>query len=118
LLSLRTHAAIMASIFSAIIVLATVGNLLEASGVVMATPTLRIASMVLFFGLCIALMFSAVPVMVKLVLGAQVAIGNQGQPVVAAFLARERLIIFVMWALLALGLIVAVPAAIIDGAFD
>jgi hypothetical protein len=50
LVSLRTHAAIMASIFSAIIVLATVGNLLEASGVVMATPTLRIASMVLFSG--------------------------------------------------------------------
>ena len=118
MLSLRSHAIITAGIFAAIIAFAILGNTLEASGTITATPTLRIASMVLFFGLCIALMFSAVPVMVKLVLGAQVAIGNQGQPAVAAFLARERLIIFVMWALLALGLIVAVPAAIIDGAFD
>ncbi|MGC2412016.1 MAG: hypothetical protein WA459_04885 [Stellaceae bacterium] len=74
--------------------------------------------MILFFGLTVALMFSAIPVMVKLVLGFQVGIGNAGQPVVARFIARERLIIFVIWGLIALGLVIAVPAAIIDGAFD
>jgi hypothetical protein len=48
----------------------------------------------------------------------QVGIGNAGNPVVARFTARERLIVFALWALLALGLAVAVRAAIIDGAFD
>lgn len=118
MLSLRAHAIICASIFAAIIILAMLGNVLHDSGVVEDGPTIRLTAMILFFGLTVALMFSAIPVMVKLVLGFQVGIGNAGQPVVARFIARERLIIFVIWGLIALGLVIAVPAAIIDGAFD
>jgi hypothetical protein len=118
MLSLRAHVLILVGIFAAIIVLATIGNALEASGTVTANPALRLASIIVFFGLCVALAFSAVPVMVKLVLGFQVNIGNAGNPVVARVLARERTIVFVLWALLALGLAVAVPAAIVGGAFD
>ena len=118
MLSLRAHAIICASIFAAIIILAMIGNALQAGGVVAESPALRLGAMIVFFGLTVALMFSFVPVMVKLVLGFQVGIGNAGQPVVAGFIARERLIIFVIWGLIALGLVIAVPAAIIDGAFD
>jgi hypothetical protein len=73
---------------------------------------------IVFLGLAAALMFSFIPVMVKLVLGFQVAIGNAGQPVVAGLIRRECVIVFVLWALIGLGLMIAVPAAIIDGAFD
>ncbi len=116
--SLRTHAIITAVIFATIVGLAMLGNAIEASGAVLASPAVRRASMITFLALAVALMFSAVPLMVKLVLGFQSAIGNAGRPVVARWIARERAIIFVLWALLALGLAVAVPAAIIDGAFD
>jgi hypothetical protein len=118
MLSLRTHAIITAAIFAAIIGLAAIGNALEARGAVQDGPALRRAAMITFLGLSIALMFSAIPLMVKLVLGFQVAIDNAGQPVIAGLLARERVIVFALWALLGLGLAVAVPAAIIDGAFD
>jgi hypothetical protein len=37
--------------------------------------------------------------------------------VVAAALRRQRTIIYVLWALLALGSMIAIPAAIVDGAF-
>ena len=53
-----------------------------------------------------------------LVLGFQTAVGNAGHPVVASLIAHERVIVFVFWGLIALGLVIAVPAAIIDGAFD
>ena len=118
MLSLRTHAIITAAIFAAIIGLAMIGNALQASGAVADGPAARRAAIIIFLGLCVALMFSAVPLMVKLVLGFQAAIGNAGRPVIAAVLARERMIVFVLWALLALGLALAIPAAIIDGAFD
>jgi hypothetical protein len=118
MLTLRTHVMIAVGIFAAIVLFAMIGNALQGSGVIEGSPALRLASMILFFGLGVALMFSAVPVMVKLVLGFQVRIGNAAHPAIAPLLASERTIIFVLWALLALGLVVALPAAIIDGAFE
>jgi hypothetical protein len=117
-LSLRAHALITAAIFVAIVGLAMLGNALEASGMITGNPAVRLASMIIFFGLCLALVFSSVPLMVKLVLGFQVTVGNAGNAVVGRILARERVIVLTLWALLALGLAIAVPAAIIDGAFD
>ena len=118
MLSLRTHAVISAGILAAMIALAMIGNALEASGVVLDNPGVRLTAMIVFFGLSAALVFSVVPVMVKLVLGFQAGIGNAGHPAVAGLIAHERIIVFVLWGLIALGLVVAVPAAIIDGAFD
>jgi hypothetical protein len=118
MLSLRTHIMISAGIMAAIIVLAMIGNALHDSGVVQDSPTIRLTAMILFLGLTAALMFSLVLVMVKLVLGVQAGIGNAGHPVVAAMIAHERVIVFVFWGLIALGLVIAVPAAMIDGAFD
>lgn len=116
--SLRTHVFITIGIFAVIVLLAMVGNALQASGAIAESPGLRLASIIVFFGLCVALMFSAVPVMVKLVLGFQAAIGNAGRSPIGWWLARERMIIFILWTLLALGLAIAIPAAIVGGAFD
>jgi hypothetical protein len=118
MLSLRTHVMISAGILAAIIVLAMIGNALQAGEVVRDSPTIRLTAMIGFLGLSAALVFSVVPVMVKLVLGVQAGIGNAGHPVVAGLIAHERVIVFVFWGLIALGLVIAVPAAIIDGAFD
>lgn len=117
MLSLRTHAVISAGLMAAILALAMIGNALQAGGLVEENPAIRLAAMIVFLGPSVALMFSMVPVMVKLVLGFQVAIGNAGQPVVAGLIARERAIVFILWGLIALGMVIAVPAAII-GAFD
>jgi len=67
--------------------------------------------------LVLGLVFSAVPVMVMLVLGAQKHIGNENVAVVAAALRRQRTIIYVLWGLLAVGSMIAIPAAIVGGAF-
>jgi hypothetical protein len=116
--NLRTHLMISAGIMAAIIMLAMIGNALEAGEMVREGPAIRLTAKIMFLGLTVALMFSLVPVMVKLVLGFQAGIGNAGHPVVAGLIARERAIVFVIWGLIALGLVIAVPAAIIDGAFD
>ncbi len=118
MLTLRTHIMISAGIMAAIVVLAMIGNALHDGGVVPDGPTIRLTAMILFFGLTVALMFSLVPVMVKLVLGFQAGIGNAGHPLVGTLIANESVIVFVFWGLIALGLVIAVPAAIIDGAFD
>ncbi|MGH9409165.1 MAG: hypothetical protein ACRD1V_06900, partial [Vicinamibacterales bacterium] len=70
-----------------------------------------------FFSLFLAFGFSLVPVIVKVVLGAQVAFGNQDVPVVAAALRRQHLIIWALWALMGAGTLIAVPAAIAGGMF-
>ena len=55
--------------------------------------------------------------MVMLVLGVQKHIGSENVAMVAAALRRQRTIIYVLWAFLALGSMIAIPAAILDGAF-
>jgi hypothetical protein len=117
MLSLRAHIAITASLFVAIIALAMIGNALEASGAVSPEPGMKLAAIIAFGTLAAAFAFSAVPVIVKLVLGVQ-ARTNPGRPFIAALIRRERTIVFALWAVMALGLALAVPAAIIDGAFD
>jgi len=69
-------------------------------------------------GLCAGLAFSAVPLMVQIVLSFQVAAGNANRPVIRSLVAHQRAIVLVLWALMAAGLVIAVPAAILGGAFD
>src|SRR5437879_4737236 len=118
MLSLRAHALITGGLFAALIVLGWVGNLLDATGLIPRGPGIRLTSLVIFFGLSVALVFSAVPLMVQLVLGFQVRLGNANRPVIRSLIARQRVIVLVLWGLIALGLLVAIPAAIRDGAFD
>ena len=118
MLSLRAHALITGGLFGALIVLGWVANLLDALDLIPARPGIRLVSVVVFVGLSIALAFSAIPLMVQLVLGFQVRLGNANRPVIRSLIARQRVIVFVLWSLIAFGLAIAVPAAILDGAFD
>jgi hypothetical protein len=117
MLSLRAHVAITAGLFVAILALALLGNALQASGTITATPGITLAAMIAFGSLAAGLAFSAVPVIIKLVLGVQVRT-NAGGLGIARLVRRERALVFVLWGLMALGLAIAVPAAIIDGAID
>ena len=111
------HVSITAGLFAAILGLAIVGNAVETSGSMPTTPAARLTAMITFGILTAGLAFSAVPVIVKLVLGAQVRT-HPGAPVLGVLVRRERAIILVLWAIMGLGLITAVPAAIFGGAFD
>ena len=91
MLSLRSHALITGAIFAALAVM---------------------------FALCIGLAFSAIPLMVLIVLGFQVRIGNAGTPPIRILIAHQRTIVFVLWGLMAAGLLLAIPAAILSGALD
>ena len=115
--SLRTHAIICASLFGALLLLAIGGNALIASGMVKQPTTPSVPVMILFFALTIAFAFSAVPVMVKLVLRGHAAMGNEGAPIIRDLVRSQTLIIWLIWALMALGSAIAIPAAIMDGAF-
>jgi hypothetical protein len=117
MLSLRSHALITGALFAAILVLAWAGNLVEAYGLLPASPEIQIASLVLFFGLTVALAFSAVPLMV-FVVGFPTGFGNTQRRVNRFLRAHQRAIVFVLWGLMAAGLLVAILAAILDGAFD
>lgn len=75
MLSTRAHVMIFLGLLGALIVFAIAGNALQATGVIkpegLGTPF-----KILFLLLVAALAFSAVPMMVKLVLGFQKRIGN------------------------------------------
>ncbi|HXL99914.1 MAG TPA: hypothetical protein VN932_08275 [Rhizomicrobium sp.] len=119
MLSLRAHVIICASLFAAMLIIGWGGSILQAEGVLPADPgRLKVPMMILMFGLVAAFAFSAIPVMVKLVLGAQRQTGNAGAPAVKAALKAERTIIWVLWGLMLAGLAIGVPAAITGGLFD
>jgi len=118
MLSLRGHVLITGAIFAALLAIGWGGNLLDALGLVPHDRALQIAVLALMLGLCVALAFSAVPLMVLIVLGFQVRIGNAGVPVIRTLIAHQRTIVFVLWGLMAAGLLIAIPAAILGGAFE
>ena len=118
MLSLRSHALITGAIFAALLAIGWGGNLLDALGLAPHDRGIQIAILALMLGLCVGLAFSAVPLMVLIVLGFQVRIGNAGVPPIRTLIAHQRTIVFVLWALMAAGLLIAVPAAILGGAFE
>jgi hypothetical protein len=117
MLSLRAHVLILLALLAALIAVPAAGALLQASGMQELPAPYRLPALVILFGLVAAVAFAAVPVMVMTVLGFQKAVGNEAVPAVRAATAGQKLIIWVMWALMAAGLAVAVPAAVADGFF-
>jgi len=115
--SLRTHVLILVGFFAALLIIGWGGAILQGMGVIRAPQALRLPMMIVMGLLVLGLMFSAVPVMVMLVLGVQKHVGNENVAMIAAAIRRQKTIIYVLWSLLALGSMVAIPAAIIDGAF-
>jgi hypothetical protein len=118
MLSLRTHAIICGALLAALIGIAIAGNVLESAGVAPLEGASRVVALILFFGLFTAFGLSAIPVMVMLVLRAQVKAGNQELPGIAALIRKQNVIIWSLWALIAAGLCVAIPAMIMGGAFE
>jgi len=116
--SLKTHAVIAGGLLASIVVLAMIGNALHDSGYLADSSMAQRVAQVLFFALFLAFGFSCIPLMVKAVLAGQVSIGNADVGVVQAARKHETRIILAFWLLLALGLAIALPAAIMDGFFD
>ncbi len=115
--SLRTHAIICGALFATLFGIAILGNILQAAGMKPLGGQTSIVAMVLFFGLFVAAGLSAIPVIVKVVLGAQVKLGNQSAPVIGGMIRTQNAIIWTMWGLIIAGLAVAMPFAIADGFF-
>jgi hypothetical protein len=118
LFSYRTHLKICFGLLAALIAVAAGGNLLPASGLVKDPETIQLPGLILVFGLFLAFGFSMIPVMVMSVLGAHKRIGQGDQEPVRSAIAAQKIIIWILWALLAAGLIVALPAAIQAGFFS
>ena len=114
--SLRTHVWILLGLLAAVILLGIGGNILAAEGFQPMLDRVQLPLQILFFGLVLALVFAFIPVMVKLVIGVQVK-ANAELAVVRSLAAQQNKIIWGIWILLALGLAVAIPAAIQDGFF-
>lgn len=115
--TLRTHAIICGALFAALIGIAILGNVLQRMGVAPPSGTARYVAVGLYMALFVAFGFSTIPVIVKLVLSAQVRVGNQDVAAVAAAIRHQNTIIWWMWGLMAAGLVIAIPAAISGGMF-
>jgi hypothetical protein len=117
MLSLRAHVIICVSLFAALIGLAIIGTVLQRMGVGPPTGSIRYVALGLYFGLFVAFGLSAIPVIVKLVLSAQVRVGNQDVAAVAAAIRHQNTIIWSLMGVIAAGLVIAIPAAIAGGMF-
>ena len=118
MLSLKSHAIITGGLFAAIIVMAMVGSVLHDNGYIPDSSASQFAVRIIFFALFLAFGFSCIPLMLKLVLAGQIAIGNGEVGIVRIVAAHQTAIVIGFWLFLLLGLAIAIPAAIKDGAFD
>jgi hypothetical protein len=116
MLRLRTHAWICFAFLFALLALGWGGALLAGAGVLEPpAPPWNYVFLGLMFALLLGFAFSAVPVMVLLVTGAQARLGTP-----AAGIAQPRwqnAIVYVLWGLMAAGTAIALPAAYFLGAF-
>jgi hypothetical protein len=118
MLGLRTHALVTGGLFGALLILGWGGNAVDAYGLIPHTHGVQMGAVIFFLVLTVALAFSAVPLMVLLVVRFHIAAGNANRPGIRSIVAHARAIVFVIWGLMAVGLLLAIPAAIADGAFD
>ncbi len=109
---------ISGGLFGAILLAVIVGDAITASGAVANPTAFETPAKIIFFTLFVAFGFSLIPLMVALVLGGLNIIGKgltvqPFQPLIS----RPGWIVWPIWALMALGLTVALPAAIRAGFF-
>jgi hypothetical protein len=118
MLSLKAHAIISGSLFATMIVGAIAGNIAHDSGLLRDGTSVQFVIMVTYFTLFVVFGYSLIPLIVKLVLRGQGAIGNSNVGVVRTAVAHESKIVIAFWVLITLGLAVALPEAIKDGFFS
>jgi hypothetical protein len=116
--SLRTHVVIMLVLLGLLIGIPTIASMFLPDGIGRIDPLIRGTVQVFYLLLFLAFGLSTVPVIVKVVLGAQKRIGNADKPVVGAAIRHQNRIIWIMLALMLLGAAIAIPAMILDGGFD
>ncbi len=97
--------------------MAFVGNALQSANVVKNPAALETPVKIVFFTLFVLFGFSVIPLMVRVVLGVQVALGNGGIGPIKAAMNYSNWIVAAFWLLMAAGLVVALPAAIRAGFF-
>jgi hypothetical protein len=105
-------------LFGAILLAVFVGDAIIASGAIANPTAFETPAKIVFFTLFVAFGFSLVPLMVALVLGGLELMGRglKVQPF-QPLISRPGWIVWPIWALMALGLTVALPAAIRAGFF-
>ncbi|MBA3810332.1 MAG: hypothetical protein H0X27_01575 [Caulobacteraceae bacterium] len=118
MLSLKAHVAILLGFLAALIAVIAAGGVMQAMGMAQLPPAWRLPALILVFVLFLGVGFAAVPVIVKTVVGFHNAVGNADLAVVKAVTARQALLIWILWGLMAAGAVVAVPAAILGGMFS
>lgn len=104
----RTSAILCGGAFCLLILTAVSGNLMPEAA--RSLPLIRLLLQALFFGSLAVFLIAAVPLMVNAVFQAQVSLRGQKTSSRAA-------IVWALWTFLALGTLVAIPAAIAFGAF-
>lgn len=114
MLSLRAHAFVSGGLLALLIGVAVLGNLLQAQGVTLG-PSAMGPAILLYFALFLAFGFSLPPLMVLLFLRGQHRIGNGDKPLVRALEAGKHKVVWAIWAVFALGLILAASAILSDG---
>jgi hypothetical protein len=117
MLSLRSHVIVCAVLFVALIGIALLGNVLQKMGMAPPSGAGRYVALGLYLGLFVAFVMSTSPVIVKVVLSAQVRAGNQDVAAVAAAIRHQNVIIWSLWGVIVVGLVIAIPAAIAGGMF-
>jgi len=113
-------AIILASAFGLVIVGAIIVNNLESSGRLSAEaigPEGVAATQILFFALFCIICFVVVPVIIGVFIAGQIKIGNGEFFAIKWLQTHERVVIYGVWVMLAIGLCFAIPAAIKDGMF-
>lgn len=118
MLSLRAHSIISGCLFAALILVAIGGAVLQATEVIPQRDEPWLPAIALVFGLFLAFGFSLVPVMVMLVLGFHKKVGQADAQPIKGLIAARNVIVWTMWALMAAGLVVALPAMMRDGFFS
>jgi hypothetical protein len=115
--AIRTPALIAGAILVVMVLAITAGNALIASGLVKNQYAFETPAKIVFFTLFVLFGFSLIPLMVRLVLGFQVLIGNANVRPIRAAIDHANWIVAILWALMAAGLAAALPAAIAQGFF-
>jgi hypothetical protein len=115
MLRLRTHVLISLGFLAGLLVLGWGGALLAGLGGPVPTGAWRWVFLAAMFALMLGFAFSAVPVMVLLVTGAQARLRTPLEGLAAP--RWQNAIVYTLWALMALGTAIALPAAYFLGAF-
>ena len=113
----RIFAILCGGSFALLTIIGWGGTMLQGSGVIRDPGTFKIPVIVLMVALLAIFAFSAIPLMVKAVLGFQRTVGNENVPAVKAALKNERAFIWAIWGLMIAGTAIAIPGAIYSGAF-